>query len=579
MPKLPRPEYPRPQFIRQDSWLNLNGQWDFSFADATFDQKITVPFAFQSPLSGIDVQDFHDVVWYRRRFDLPEAMAGKRIFLNFGAVDYMCQVWVNGQLATRHTGGHVGFQVEISSLVQGKDNELVIKVIDESLDLEMPRGKQYWLAKPAGLFTRYTRTTGIWQTVWLEAAADTHLKKVWLTPDLDNSAINISYEIDGDMSGKVLEAQISLAGLVLASYTLDDGASQGAFQGYIDKQALLRKGINPDIAWTPSRPTLFDIKFSIKKAGVVEDEVWSYFGMRKVSIAKGKFMLNNRPYYQRLVLDQGYWPDSLMTAPDDAAFRRDIELAKEMGFNGARKHQKIEDPRFLYWADKLGFLVWGEAANNFVFSRRGVQWLLDEWTAAVVRDYNHPSLVVWAPINESWGVENILHDKAQQSFSLALVNLTKALDQTRPVISNDGWEHTESDLLTIHDYGQSGEELQERYSDLTRLLDITVSGRCIYAQGYAYEGQPILLTELGGISLQTGYSEGRGYSMATSTEDFIKRYSEVVLAIRKSGLLQGFCYTQLTDIEQEINGLLTADRQPKVEPEIIRKINLGLVED
>ncbi len=573
MKKIPRAEYPRPQFVRQASWLNLNGEWDFSFAEADFSQKILVPFAYQTRLSGINRQEFHDLVWYKREFDLPSDMQGKRILLHCGAIDYESHIWVNGSFVKHHIGGHVGFQIEITDFIKAAGNEIIIKVFDDALDMEMPRGKQYWKEQSEGIF--YTRTTGIWQTVWLEAVNSTYLQKVWLTPDLDQKALNIEYEIEGDMAGLVLEAEISLTGKLLSRYSIKEIRNRGAFQGYLDRQALVSQGINRSIEWTPENPVLFDLKFKLVQAGLVVDEVDSYFGMRKVSITDGKFMLNNKPYYQKLVLDQGYWEDSLLSAPDDAAYQLDIELAKQMGFNGARKHQKIEDPRYLYWADKLGFLVWGECAANYIFSRRGVKRLTDEWLAAVSRDYNHPSIVVWTPFNESWGVPDILHNKNEQSFTVALVHLTKALDQTRPVISNDGWEQTSPDLLTIHDYNPAKQVLKDRYSSIESALDVTIGGRRVFAQNYNYQGQPILLTEVGGISCRIGSAEGWGHSEADSVEDLIERYEAVITAIFESELVQGFCYTQLTDIEQEINGLLTYDRKPKLDLEIIRQINQG----
>ena len=573
MTNIPRPEYPRPQFRRENSWINLNGEWDFSFDRDTFDKKIMVPYAYQTNLSGIDIQDFHDVVWYRKRFVLPTQMRDKRILLHFGAVDYECHVWVNGQHATHHIGGHIGFSVEITDLIRDGENEIVVKVKDDTLDLEMPRGKQYWKERSEGIF--YTRTTGIWQTVWVEAVPHSYLKRLWMTPDLDDEALDIEYEIDGSMKDKRLKCLISYQDIMLAEHTLCQARNRGTFRAVIDRQTLLEANIHENMEWTPENPRLFDIDFYICEDDKVIDEVNSYFGMRKVSIVDGKFMLNNRPYYQKLVLDQGYWEDSLLTAPNDEAFVTDIRLAKEMGFNGARKHQKIEDPRYFYWADKLGFLVWGEMAANYVYSRRAVKRLINEWMGEVFRDYNHPSIVAWTPINESWGVPNILVKGEEQSLSVALVYLIKSLDQSRPVISNDGWEHTCSDLFTIHDYCPDKEVLKDRYGTLESILNGMPAGKRMFAQGWTYQGQPILLTEFGGISYKTGDWEGWGYSSASSGEDYAKRYYEVVSAVLESPLIQGFCYTQLTDVEQEINGLLTYDRKPKIDLNIIRDINEG----
>lgn len=568
---IPRPEYPRPQFVR-DNWMNLNGEWDFSFGDDRFDQKIVVPYAYQTKLSGIDIQDFHDVVWYRRDFDLPQAMEGKRILLHFGAVDYECELWVNGVYILSHIGGHIGFHADITHAVQGGSNEIKLKVIDNTQDLEMPRGKQFWEKRSSGIF--YTRTTGIWQTVWLEAVNETYLSKVWLTPDLDNLAVNIEYEIEGTAAVE-LDIALSFSGSELVRHTIRAARNAGACKIVIDQQILSKWNFQEDLVWSPERPRLFDVDFTLTQDGDTVDEVRSYFGMRKVSIEDGKFMLNNRPYYQKMLLDQGYWEDSLLTAPTDEAFITDIRLAKEMGFNGVRKHQKIEDPRFLYHADKMGFLVWGEICAAYVYSKKYVKRITNEWMDMMFRDYNHPCIVAWTPLNESWGVFNIKNKMDEQSHSAAMVYLTKSLDPTRPVISNDGWEHTCTDLLTIHDYHSSKSVLLNRYKSLENILDAAPAGRTLFANGWKYEGQPILMTEFGGISYKTGSWEGWGYSSASSDEDFAKRYYDVVSAMLESPLIQGFCYTQITDVEQEINGLLTYDRKPKIDPSIIRAINEG----
>jgi hypothetical protein len=297
--------------------------------------------------------------------------------------------------------------------------------------------------------------------------------------------------------------------------------------------------------------------------------------MRKISIADGRFMLNNRPYYQKMLLDQGYWEDSLLTAPTDEDFVKDIEMSKKMGFNGVRKHQKIEDPRYLYWADKLGFLVWGEIANAYSYSRKYVGRMNHEWLEMIERDYNHPCIVAWTPLNESWGVEGIMNNKEEQAHAASLYYLTKSMDQTRPVISNDGWDHAKTDLLTIHDYEWQKEVLKERYSSLENILKTRHTGHGMFAEGWGYEGQPIIVSEFGGISYKKGNWSGWGYSNATSDEDFAERYNEVVSALLESPLVQGFVYTQITDVEQEINGLMTYDRKPKIDPEIIKQINEG----
>lgn len=567
----PRNEYPRPQFVR-GNWLNLNGEWDFSFDTDTFDGKITVPFAYQTKLSGIDKQDFHDIVWYRKAFSLPDTMQGKRILLHFGAVDYHCQLWVNEKYVLEHTGGHIGFEADITGFLREGGNSIILKVEDRADDLEMPRGKQHWEMRSQSIF--YTRTTGIWQTVWLEAVEETHLSQVFITPDLDRMAVDIQYEIAGSASAD-LEIEMSFEGKIVHTCKVGGARNSGRCSIGIDQQALGKWQPHEQIIWTPEDPRLFDLTFTVKVGDVATDVVTSYFGMRKVSVENGRFLLNNRPYYQKLLLDQGYWEESLLTAPSDEAFVTDIRLAKEMGFNGVRKHQKIEDPRFLYHADRMGFLVWGEIAAAYAYSRKYVKRVTDEWMDEIFRDYNHPSIVCWTPLNESWGVTGIISDTEMQSHSAAMVYLTKSLDKTRPVISNDGWEHTCTDLLTIHDYEYRKEILAERYKDLETVLSSQPASRFLFANGWEYKGQPVLVTEFGGISYKKGNWEGWGYSSAVSDEDFAARLHAVISAMQESPVVQGYCYTQISDVEQEINGLLTYGREPKIDPSIIRSINEG----
>ncbi|HHX60597.1 MAG TPA: glycoside hydrolase family 2 [Epulopiscium sp.] len=581
---LPRHEYPRPQMERP-RWMNLNGQWDFKYDDenqgikskwfvgGTYDKKIIVPYTYQSKMSLINDQDFHDIVWYERQFDLPEDMLGKRIILNFGAVDYKADVWVNGTHVTTHEGGHIAFSVEITDQVLEKGNTLTLRAEDYTFDLELPRGKQYWLRQSEGIF--YTRTTGIWQTVWIEAVERSYIKKIWLTPDIDKKMISLEYEVDTSCPKLEMSVEIALKDDILIQDTISVINGRGKREFFLDQGISIGWQFFEMWTWTPERPVLFDMTLALKEDQIILDEIKTYFGMRKVSIVDGKFMLNNRPYYQKMLLDQGYWEQSLLTAPEDGDFVTDIRLAKEMGFNGVRKHQKIEDPRFLYHADKMGFLVWGEIAGGYVYSRKYVKRLTQEWVEMVERDYNHPCIVAWTPQNESWGIDGVMHNKDEQAYATAMYYLTKSLDQTRPVISNDGWDHTKSDLLTIHDYEFRKDVLLDRYKSVESILGSRPSSRGMFAEGWEYEGQPILVTEFGGISYQKGNWEGWGYSSANSEEDFIMRYYNVISAMLESPLVQGFVYTQITDVEQEINGLLTYARQPKVDLSIIREINEG----
>ncbi len=568
---IPRNEYPRPQFVREE-WLSLNGEWEFSFDTDRFDKRIIVPYVYQSKLSGIGITEPHEVVWYRKKINLPKEMSGKEIILHFGAVDYSCKLWVNDIFITEHIGGHMSFEVNITSALREEENVIVLEITDEPYNLEIPRGKQYWKEDSEGIF--YTRSTGIWQSVWIEAVDEIHLARVFLTPDLDNVQLGVQYELSSDRATS-LRTEIYYKKELMAVNTTALLRKEGNFRVSLDQQLLKDWNVQEDLTWTPEAPRLFDVKFVVYEEEREADIVSSYFGLRKVSIENGKFLLNNRPYYQKLLLDQGYWEESLLTAPTDGDFIKDIELAKSMGFNGVRKHQKIEDPRFLYYADKMGFLVWGELPAAYVYSRKYVKRITDEWMEEIFRDYNHPCIVVWTPLNESWGVFNIKDRKEEQSHSVAMVHIAKSLDQTRPVICNDGWEHTCGDLITIHDYEWNKEIIQERYSTLENILRFMPGGRPLLAHGWEYQGQPVLVTEFGGISYMKGEWEGWGYSSAVSDEDFAKRYYNVISPLLASPHVQGFCYTEMTDVEQEINGLCTYDRKPKIPVEIICAINEG----
>jgi beta-galactosidase/beta-glucuronidase len=562
--------------VRED-WLNLNGEWEFEFDDElrgdreqwqhgrSFSRKITVPFCFQSKLSGIGETGFHDQVWYRKTFTVPPAFAGKRVLLHFGAVDYEAWVWVNGQWAAWHEGGHTPFSADITHLLKDGENVIVVKARDDSHDLTMPRGKQYWHERSASIW--YTRTTGIWQTVWLEAVSEHYVRRVRFTPYIDTGEIHIRAAVDGGLAGRDvrLETAVTFKGNLVA-----EGTAR-----ILHPETSFRIGLKDVHLWSPANPNLYDVRFRLFVDGALADEASSYFGMRKVSVEDGRICLNNRPYYLKMVLDQGYFPDGILTAPTDEALKRDVELTKAMGFNGARKHQKVEDPRYLYWCDRLGLLVWGEMANAQAYSERYVRRFSSEWQEVIERDYNHACIMAWVPINESWGVNQIAQDARQQQHALAMYHLIKSLDQTRLVISNDGWEHVRSDLCTIHDYSPSREVLEKRYQTAESSISSRPANRNIYVGGYRYAGEPIVISEFGGISFKKSEWEGWGYSAASDELDFLKRYMAVVHPLLKSTAVQGFCYTQLTDVEQEINGLLTYEREPKVPLELIRQINEG----
>lgn len=570
----PRCEYPRPDFER-DNWLSLNGEWAFSIGQKTYDRTIVVPFACETALSGIGACGFHRQVFYRRSVTLPETMHHKRIILHFGAVDYLCRVWVNGQFIQSHTGGQTAFSMDISHAICPEEPFVIeVEAQDDPFDMEMPRGKQFWEERPRSIF--YDRTTGIWQSVWLEAVEPLHLTRCLITPLVDERAVRFEFELSQPGPCE-LETELYFEKRPVTTVRVKCMADSGSFTVELNQTALGEWNFRECLCWTPENPRLFHVTYRLYEDGGECDCVRSYFGMRKVSIENGVFMLNNVPYYQKLVLDQGYWPESLLTAPDDAAFVRDIELTKAMGFNGVRKHQKVEDPRYLYHADRLGLLVWGEIGASYVYSRRAAQRLYGEWQQAVLDQYNHPCIVAWTPLNESWGVQEIGHSVSQQAHAQALYHLTRSLDATRPVISNDGWEHVCSDLLTIHDYTSNGQTLSSHFACMSSVLRLHPGGRALFAQGASYEDQPVLVSEYGGIK----YAPNRpsdsswGYCETADGTQFEAKFGELTGALLASPHVQGYCYTQLTDVGTEKNGLLTENREPKIPLQRLRILNDG----
>lgn len=586
-----RAEYPRPQFVREQ-WHNLNGNWQFEFDDdnvgvaerwyepsKTLTQRIEVPFAYQTPLSGIHDPSYHDFVWYKRTFTVDPAWNGKRIILHFGAVDYRAWVYVNGQFVGTHEGGHTPFSFDVTEALTWGEECITVRVEDPSEDETIPRGKQSWFEKPSGIW--YNRTTGIWQTVWLEAVETRHIANVKFYPDIDKGEITVELETAGLLAGTWLNIDINFQGqpVVRDRIELQDRYTRRSFDLF--SRQVYRTGIHgAGWTWSPEHPNLFDVVLTLGEGRSPLDRVETYFGMRKVHTENGMVYLNNKPYYQKLVLDQGYWPEGLLTAPSDAHLRHDIELAKQLGFNGCRKHQKVEDPRFHYWADHLGFIVWGECAASQSYSNDAVGRLTREWLEIVERDFNHPCIVTWVPINESWGVPSIKHNKQQQYHSVAMYNLIHSLDPTRLVISNDGWEMTVTDICGVHNYSHGNPDEPHVYEEFKRMLstqETMVASkpayRSQYADGFSYQGEPVMLTEFGGIGYKTGEEAGWGYTSVTTEEDFVSEYARVLAAVYSSQVIHGFCYTQLTDVEQEINGLVAYDRTPKCDPARIKAIN------
>ncbi|MCV9888592.1 glycoside hydrolase family 2 protein [Metabacillus halosaccharovorans] len=578
---IPREEYPRPQFERAE-WLNLNGEWNFKFDKENngekekwykkFDaeKKIIVPFTYETKASGIEEEEFCPHIWYQKKITIPSEYEGKEIVLHFQAADYKTKLWVNGRFVGERKGGQIAFSFNITDyLEETKELDIVVKN-EDSQSCFQPRGKQRWLDQSYECW--YVQTTGIWQTVWLEFLNDTHIHAVKITPDIDSESVEFVYEVGGNIdSSYVLKTSISFKGLPIK--TFDQVVSR---PNLTIKTNIASEFHHWRVAhWSPQSPNLYDVTFTLLKNGEVIDLVKTYFGMRKISIENGNVMLNNIPIYQKLILDQGYWEESHLTPPSEEAILEDIDKTFAMGFNGVRKHMKVEDQRYLYWADKKGLLVWSEMAATYEFSDEAVQNFTEEWMEVVKQHYNHPSIIVWTPFNESWGVKNIFTDRKQQKFTEGIYHLTKAIDSMRPVIVNDGWEHTVSDIITLHDYVEYGDEFLNRYKDKEKVVNNEIAfnkHKHAMAQGYEYKGQPIIISEYGGIAFNS--EKGWGYgNQVKNEEDFLKRYESITQGIKDTPYISGFCYTQITDVQQEINGLLNEDRTPKVDMNKIKEIN------
>ena len=583
------PDYPRPQ-LRRARWRSLDGPWRFRFDDdarfagpadlVVWPHEIAVPFAPEAARSGVGDAGFHPVCWYERDVVLPDPDGG-RVLLHFGAVDYAARVWVNGRFVGAHEGGHTPFALDVTDALRPDGPQTVtVRAEDDPHDLAKPRGKQDWQRDPHSIW--YPRTTGIWQTVWAERVPTTRLGRLRWTPHLERWEVGFEAFLDGPLSDDLqLRLTLRLGDRVLARDVY--GVTGGEVHRRI---ALADPGIDDvrgELLWSPERPTLLDADVELWQGDRLVDAVRSYTALRSVAAEGGDFLLNGRPYYLRLVLDQGYWPESGMTAPDADALRRDVELAKALGFNGVRKHQKVEDPRYLYHADRLGLLVWAEMPSAYRFSAKAVERLTREWTAVVERDYSHPSVVVWVPFNESWGVPDLALAAAHRSCVRALYHLTKTLDPTRPVVGNDGWENVATDLLTVHDYDNEPGRFAARYGPAvtveTLLGGRLPAGRRLAVEGYAHAEQPLLLTEFGGIALARASDPDAdrawGYATARDARDLHAKYAALLAVVHDLRAFRGFCYTQFTDTYQEANGLLYPDRTPKVPAALLHAATVG----
>lgn len=574
----PRAEYPRPQFDR-DAWLNLNGEWSYTldlantghernFANSDgFDGTIIVPFAPESKLSGVAHTEFINAIWYQRTIQIPNEWKGKNIKLNFGAVFYESEIFIDGKFVGRHYGGSDSFSFDITPFVaDGKEHNLVVHAQSDLRSEELPSGKQSHLLASHGCM--YTRTTGIWQTVWMEAVNECGLERVQVMTDIDQNQVVVTPTFYNLKNGNRLAINIKDGNKVVAS--ADVVAAQG-----IPVVLPIKK---PKL-WSPESPFLYDVEYKVLNAsGEVLDKVDAYIGMRKIHIDGTKIYLNNKPYYQRLVLDQGFYPDGVWTAPSDQALKADIEMSMAAGFNGARLHQKVFEERFYYWADKLGYLVWGEMASWGKDSSlpEAARNFISEWTNIVVRDRNHPALVTWTPFNEEWADTS----NEMGRFLTDVYELTRKLDPSRPVNTVSGGLYVISDFCTTHSYQQDAAVLHKMLYDGEKFYQPQAPGKIIpnTLTHLYYDGKvPYIIDEFGGIrcvEANPAKDNAWGYGDAALTkEDFYKRLeSQVKAIIDHSDKICGFCYTQLTDVEQEQNGVYYFDRGEKYDMERVRKI-------
>lgn len=576
--------HPRPQ-LERTGWISLNGYWDFALDlegrwemmdQVQWDKQILVPFAPETQASGIHFTGFFPQCWYRRQFKSPELKSGERLILHFGAVDYKAWVWVNGRFAVTHEGGYTPFKADITELlVKGQTQTVVVCAADDPHDLAKPRGKQDWQLEPHSIW--YPRTTGIWQTVWLESIPAVSIQAVRWSCSVDRWEIGLETRIQGARhDGLRLSVKLWEGNTVL----VDDYYAIKA-EELTRKIALPDPGIDDyrnELLWSPSKPTLIQARLEVIDAeGTVIDSVRSYTALRSIAVQGDKLVLNGRPYPLRLILDQGYWPESGQTPPSDEALRRDVELVKSMGFNGVRKHQKIECPGFFYWADMLGLIVWEEMPSAYRFNKSSIERLTTQWLEVLDRDKSHPCIIAWMPFNESWGVPDLPDSAAQRHYVQALYHLTKTLDPSRPVIGNDGWESVATDIIGIHDYDNQPERLAHRYGADERIPHLfkreRPGGRMLLLGGPA--DQPMMLTEFGGIAYAEERGRTWGYTRVETPDDLEKAYRALLEAVHSCNILAGFCYTQFSDTYQEANGLLFADRTPKFPLEKIREITRG----
>ncbi len=567
--------YPRPDFIREN-YLSLNGKWQFAFDDdgefyrkqkigesTALPLEICVPFPYQSGASGIGSDEKHEKVIYKKHFTAERNV--KTALLHFGAVDHDAEVWLNGIFLGSHSGGYTPFCFDVSEIIRDGENEITVCVKDEFRP-DSVRGKQIWDGEPWGC--HYTAVTGIWQEVWLEFTGGDYIKDINFVTDFDSHSVTAEVTFDKRVSG-FLSYEFSKNGEAYMSARQSVNGRIAKFLIAFEDCGMKDK---EKYTWSPAHPNIFDVSLCLETENGA-DTVETYFGIRKICTAKDKIYFNNSQLYLRMILDQGYWADGIYRPENDLSFKNDVEWTLKLGFNGARKHQKIEDPKYYYWADRLGLLVWGELPSFYGFTEYACADAEKTMSEFIARDQNHPCIIGWVPFNESWGLRSLLGDNRQSDFVREIYYLCKRKDPSRPISSNDGWENVfPTDICGIHDYRKFDEKLSEYYSDKNFFESGAArTGHPYLSANECCGGQPVMLTEFGGKRIDG--SDGWGYNApAESVEKFTADIKADVESIRKTPSFCGYCYTQLTDVYQETNGLLHMDRTPKAEPETLAEI-------
>lgn len=574
--------YPRPQFVRSE-WMSLDGRWDFAFDEGNEGEKkqfgrgfekqcdIQVPFTFECEESGIGRESPCENVWYQRTFSLSKKQTERKCLLNFDGVDYTAKVWLNGGFIGTHSGGYARFSFDVTHCVREGENLLIVKAEDNA-DIAKPRGKQRWMPYNYGCW--YVQTTGIWKSVWMEFADEKgRIENVKITPRTDEYAFDLAFETRlAEQDGYELLTELSFRGKPVSSVCTRLNGEEVKQKLFLESPLI----DNQVYFWSPGDPAVYDFAFTLLKNGKPIDKVGSYCGFRDFRAEGGKVLMNGFPFYQKLVLYQGYWEKSGITPPGETAIIHDIDLMKEAGFNGARLHQIVETDQFLYYADIMGFLVWCELPSPHTYSDRACGRVVNEWQEIVRQTYNHSALATWVIYNESWGIREVSYNRTQQLFTESMYLFTKAYDRMRPVIANDGWEHTLCDVLTIHNYEQNAQTFVETYKSVDDLQKYYQKAppHLPFAQGYSYRGQPVIFSEYGGCAFSEDTKAGWGYGESVRGVDaFYIRYGSLLRGIKSLEYCAGYCYTQFTDVQQEKNGLFTIDRKCKVDIGRLRTLN------